>query len=173
MTRRRDLPDGWRQPPETTVEPVPMRRPYLATPGAEPRPQPRFIPRPHFTPRSRLNGGGRDRVPWRRASATPTAPTAPTVPSPRPSRLPAIRRWRPMHAVIGDEIRTPTLWCEFGRCIERYPHAEASGERDLRGRALAAGWRYDALGRLACPSCVQCDASFWATRPPVLFNRDR
>ena len=137
-----------------------MRRPYLATPGAEQRPQPRFIPRPHFTPRSRLNGGGRDRVPWRRDSA------APATPSPRPSRIPAIRRWRPMHAVIGDEIRLPTLWCEFGCCIERYTHAEATSERDLRGRALEAGWRYDAFGRLACPTCVTDDPGFRANEPP-------
>jgi hypothetical protein len=71
-----------------------------------------------------------------------------------------------MHAVIGDEIRIPTLWCEFGRCIERYSHAEASGERDLRGRALAAGWRYDAAGRLACPACATGDPGFLASRPP-------
>ena len=157
MDRRRDLPEGWRQPPETTAEPVPVRRPYLASPGAEQRPQPRFIPRPHFIPKSRLNGGGR--VPWRRDAAVPSTP------SPRPSRVPAIRRWRPMHAVIGDDIRIPALWCEFGRCIERYIHAEASGERDLRGRALAAGWRYDALGRLACPACVTGDPGFLASGP--------
>jgi hypothetical protein len=71
-----------------------------------------------------------------------------------------------MHAVIGDEIRIPTLWCEFGRCIERYTHAAASGERDLRGRALGAGWRYDALGRLACPACVAGDPEFLAAQPP-------
>jgi len=59
------------------------------------------------------------------------------------------------------------MWCEFGNCVERYTHVDALGERDLRGRALAAGWRYDLLGRLACPSCVQYDASFWITRPPV------
>jgi hypothetical protein len=73
-----------------------------------------------------------------------------------------------MHAVIGDEIRLPTLWCEFGRCIERYTHAEASGERDLRGRALEAGWRYDALGRLACPACVTGDTGFLASDPRFL-----
>ena len=72
-----------------------------------------------------------------------------------------------MHAVIGDEIRIPTLWCEFGRCIERYTHAAASGERDLRGRALAAGWRYDALGRLGCPACVAGDPGFLASAPPA------
>lgn len=71
-----------------------------------------------------------------------------------------------MHAVIGDDLRTPTLWCEFGHCISRYTHAEATGERDLRGRALATGWRYDALGRLACPACATGDPGFVASQPP-------
>jgi hypothetical protein len=75
--------------------------------------------------------------------------------------------------VIGDELRIPIMWCEFGTCIERYTHADALGEQDLRGRALAAGWRYDLLGRLACPSCVQHDESFWMTRPPVPAQRYR
>jgi hypothetical protein len=77
--------------------------------------------------------------------------------------MPAIRRWRPLHAVIGDDLRTPTLWCEFGHCISRYTHAEATSERDLRGRALAAGWRYDALGVLACPACAASDPGFVAS----------
>ena len=63
------------------------------------------------------------------------------------------------------------MWCEFGTCIERYTHVEALGERDLRVRALAAGWRYDLLGRLACPSCVQHDETFWMTHPPVPARR--
>ncbi len=29
MKRRNELPAGWRQPPETTAEPVPLRRPYV------------------------------------------------------------------------------------------------------------------------------------------------
>ncbi len=29
MKRPNDLPAGWRQPPETTAEPVPLRRPYV------------------------------------------------------------------------------------------------------------------------------------------------
>jgi len=41
------------------------------------------------------------------------------------------------------------------------------GERDLRARALAVGWRYDALGRLACPSCVRHDPSFRVSRLPA------
>jgi hypothetical protein len=71
-----------------------------------------------------------------------------------------------MRAVIGDEFRTPMLWCEFGRCIQRFTVPDAHGEGDLRARALAAGWRYDALGRLACPGCAQRDPAFWVGRPP-------
>ncbi len=65
-----------------------------------------------------------------------------------------MRRWRPLRAIIGDEIRKPILWCEFGDCIERYTAPDARGEGELRARALAAGWRYDAGGRLACPGCA-------------------
>lgn len=63
-----------------------------------------------------------------------------------------------MRAIIGDELRVPMLWCESGACIERYVDDGALGEGDLRARALATGWRYDALGRLACPSCVRSPA---------------
>jgi len=76
-----------------------------------------------------------------------------------------MRRWRPMRAIIGDELRVPILWCEFGNCIARYSSEDALGERDLRARALATGWRYDALGRLACPSCGQHDPAFRNGRP--------
>jgi hypothetical protein len=82
-------------------------------------------------------------------------------------RRPAARRGPSARAVIGDEIRIPIMWCQFGSCIARYTHPGALGEGDLRARALAAGWRYDALGRLACPDCVQHDSTFWATRLPV------
>jgi hypothetical protein len=77
-----------------------------------------------------------------------------------------MRRWRPMRAVIGDEIRVPILWCEFGNCIKRYASDDARGEQDLRALALAAGWRYDAIGRLACPACAQQDPAFRAGPPP-------
>ena len=151
MDRRRDLPPGWRQPPETTAEPVQLRRPYLGRSLPHPDQAPR--PRPSFSPRPRQ--AGQRRVPGQ----------APTVPE-AVRRLVALRRWRPMRAVIGDDIRTPMLWCEFGSCIARYTHPDALGERDLRYRALAAGWRYDALGRLACPDCVRSDPAFWVGRPP-------
>jgi hypothetical protein len=71
-----------------------------------------------------------------------------------------------MRAIIGDKIRVPILWCEFGTCISRYSSRDAAGERDLRARAFAAGWRYDRLDHLACPSCVQCDPEFQVGRQP-------
>ncbi|MGH3209344.1 MAG: hypothetical protein ACRDNO_16440 [Trebonia sp.] len=82
-----------------------------------------------------------------------------------------MRRWRPMRAIIGDEIRTPMLWCEFGNCIARYTSEDALGEQDLRSRALAAGWRYDAHGRLACPACTRRDPSFLVGRLPAPANQ--
>jgi hypothetical protein len=60
-----------------------------------------------------------------------------------------------MRAVIGDEVRTPILWCESGNCIQRYSSEDALGERDLRARAQRTGWRSDALGHLVCPSCAE------------------
>jgi hypothetical protein len=77
-----------------------------------------------------------------------------------------------MRAIIGDEFRKPVLWCEFGSCIRRYTSQDALGERDLRARALAAGWCYDGLGRVACPSCAQHDPSFLVRRPPASADQD-
>jgi hypothetical protein len=108
---------------------------------------------------------------------TPVIPQQPGVPRPTatPTSIPPSlltgRHHRSARAVIGDALRVPVLWCQFGSCIARYTHRDALGERDLRARALAAGWRYDALGRLACPSCVQHDPFFWMTRPPVPIRR--
>ncbi len=99
--------------------------------------------------------------------AAPPVSRLPASTAPPVSRLPAMRRWRPMRAIIGDEIRVPILWCEFGSCIARYTSREMIGERDLRARALAGGWRYDAVGRLACPSCVRHDPSFRVGRVPA------
>ena len=76
-------------------------------------------------------------------------------------------------AVIGDELRTPIMWCEMGACISRYSDPAALGEADIRARAIGAGWRIDALGRLACPRCQQTDGRFWATHPVTLHDRDR
>ena len=149
---------GWRQPPETTAEPVPLRRPY--------------IPPDAFPPRDQAPPPGTRFRPRRRPAAQGQAPGGTSgggsiPPSPPSKRLPAMRRWRPMRAIIGDEFRTPMLWCEFGSCIARYTSEDALGERDLRAQALSTGWRYDALGRLACPSCTRHDPSFRGDRPPA------
>jgi hypothetical protein len=72
-----------------------------------------------------------------------------------------------VRALIGDGIRIPTLWCEFGTCGAAYTHPEALGERDLRVWAMAAGWRYDAVGRRACPDCAKHEPTFWTARPPA------
>ncbi|HYB47474.1 MAG TPA: hypothetical protein VED20_08980 [Streptosporangiaceae bacterium] len=74
-------------------------------------------------------------------------------------------------AVIGDQLRVPVMWCEMGSCISWYTHPAALGEADTRARAIAAGWRIDALGRLACPQCQQADPGFWATCPVVPWDR--
>jgi hypothetical protein len=78
-----------------------------------------------------------------------------------------MQRWRPMRAIIGDEFRVPMLWCEFGNCIARYTSEDTRGEHDLRARALATGWRYDSLGRLACPSCAQRASALRSGRRPA------
>jgi hypothetical protein len=75
-------------------------------------------------------------------------------------------------AAIGDELRIPVAWCEMGSCISHYEDPEALGEADIRERAIAAGWRLDALGRLACPQCQQGDTWFWTAHPVVLWDRD-
>ena len=74
-------------------------------------------------------------------------------------------------AVIGDELRMPIMWCEMGSCISWHSDPAALGEADLRARVIAAGWRVDALGRLACPRCQQSDGRFWATHPVRLHDR--
>lgn len=76
-----------------------------------------------------------------------------------------------VRAVIGDEIRMPIMWCEMGSCISWYTHPAALGEADTRARAIAAGWRIDALGRLACPGCQQTDPCFWASQTVVPWDR--
>jgi hypothetical protein len=73
--------------------------------------------------------------------------------------------------VIGDELRIPIMWCEMGSCIAWHADPAALGEADARVRAIKAGWRIDALGRLACPRCQQSDAGFWATHSVVAWDR--
>jgi hypothetical protein len=75
-------------------------------------------------------------------------------------------------AAIGDELRIPLAWCEMGSCISHHADPEALGEADNRARAIAAGWRADALGRLACPQCQQGDSWFWTAHPVALWDRD-
>ena len=75
-------------------------------------------------------------------------------------------------AAIGDELRIPLAWCEMGSCISRYADPAALGEADIRTRAIASGWRVDALGRLACPQCQQSDSWFWTAHPVALWDRD-
>jgi len=74
-------------------------------------------------------------------------------------------------AVIGDQLRMPIMWCEMGSCISWHADPAALGEADTRVRAIAAGWRIDALGRLACPRCQQTDPGFWATGAVLLWDR--
>jgi hypothetical protein len=140
------------QPPgqlsPTSLDPrLTWPRPVPGQPARGPRSVPRRMPR--FTP-------GHE-----------AAPPAGRAPVPPPPPVSWGTRPQPMRAVIGDEIRVPFIWCEFGTCDATYTHPDALGERDLRARALAAGWRYDALGRRACPSCAQHDPTFWTARPPA------
>ena len=74
-------------------------------------------------------------------------------------------------AVIGDQLRMPVMWCELGSCISWHADPAALGEADTRARAIGAGWRIDAFGRLACPRCQQTDPGFWATGPVVPWDR--
>ena len=74
-------------------------------------------------------------------------------------------------AVIGDQLRMPIMWCEMGSCISWHADPAALGEADTRARAIGAGWRIDAFGRLACPGCQQADPGFWGTGPVVLWDR--
>jgi hypothetical protein len=78
-----------------------------------------------------------------------------------------------VRALIGDELRTPTVWCELnpGKCVSWHADRAALGVADVRARAIAVGWRIDALGRLTCPQCQQRSASFRATHQVVRWNR--
>jgi hypothetical protein len=76
-------------------------------------------------------------------------------------------------ALIGADLRTPMVWCELepGSCVSWHGDREALGMADVRARAIAAGWRIDALGRLTCPQCQQRSTTFRATQQVVLWNR--
>jgi hypothetical protein len=74
-------------------------------------------------------------------------------------------------SLIGDELRRPITWCEMDSCISWHADPAALGEADIRARAISAGWRVDAFGRLACPQCQQTDPGFRVAHPVVLWNR--
>ena len=63
------------------------------------------------------------------------------------------------------------MWCEMGSCVSWHADPAALGEADTRARAIAAGWRIDAVGRLACPQCQQTDPRYWSARPVVPWDR--
>jgi len=73
-------------------------------------------------------------------------------------------------AVIGDQLRLPVTWCDMPGCISWHRDPAATGFRDDRDRALAAGWRADAWGRLACPACQQTCRDYRTPRPAACHN---
>jgi hypothetical protein len=108
----------------------------------------------------------------RRGSPEPRRDDRPQ-PAPRHAAVPSPPAGRfTVRAVIGDQIRRPILWCQMGSCITWHADPAALGEADNRARAIAAGWRQDALGRLACPACLQSSPQFRATHPVVPWNRE-
>jgi hypothetical protein len=65
----------------------------------------------------------------------------------------------------------PVMWCEMGSCISWRADPAALGEADTRARAIDAGWRIDAFGRLACPGCQQANPGFRASSQVVPWDR--
>ena len=90
-----------------------------------------------------------------------------------PGRPPQPPSETPVRALIGEQLRTPTVWCELepATCVSWHADREALGVADVRARAIAAGWRVDALGRLTCPQCQQTSNNFRTTQPVVRWNR--
>ncbi len=107
---------------------------------------------------------GSDPGPEARAEATDP------VVAPAPADAPLCAE-RPIRAVIGDQLRMPIRWCEMRSCISWRAASAALGEADARARAISAGWRIDAWGRLACPRCQQTDPGFRATGQVVRWDR--
>jgi hypothetical protein len=93
-------------------------------------------------------------------------PALPAAPEPEPER-PVLAEVDPLTetAVIGNQLRLPIIWCEMPRCINWDHDPDSLGERDTRERAIARGWRTDALGRLACPPCQQTRSDYRTPRP--------
>ena len=99
-------------------------------------------------------------------AVTPAVPTRPAA-----TAAPAGPAGAAARAVIGDQLRMPVMWCELGSCISWHADPAALGEADARARAIGAGWRMDAFGRLVCPRCQQTDPGFWSARQVVPWNR--
>jgi hypothetical protein len=142
-------------------------------PGAGTRPAPGAAPpgRPAFAARAAIPG---QRRAFGQATDAPrTSAPAPAgagaraigFPAPAGAAAPVTAR-----AAIGDELRRPIMWCEIASCISYYADLAALGEADARARAVRAGWRIDAVGRLVCPQCQQ-STSFWAPNPVVRWDR--
>jgi hypothetical protein len=106
------------------------------------------------------------------APAVPARTAAAAVPA-RPAALAASTgpAGATVRAVIGDQLRLPVMWCEMGSCVSWYADPAALGEADTRVRAIDAGWRIDALGRLACLRCQQTDPGFRACSQVVRQDR--
>jgi hypothetical protein len=112
---------------------------------------------------------------WASAAwATAAAPAAAVPPASPPGRRTRLRTSVEIteRSAIGDELRIPIAWCEMGSCISHHEDPAALGEADIRARAVAEGWRVDALGRLACPKCQQSDAWFWTAQPVAPWDRE-
>jgi len=112
---------------------------------------------------------------WASAAwATAGAPAAAVPPASLPARRTRLRTSVEIteRSAIGDELRIPIAWCEMGSCISHHEDPDALGEVDIRARAVAEGWRVDALGRLACPKCQQSDAWFWTAHPVAPWDRE-
>src|SRR5947207_3202765 len=112
---------------------------------------------------------------WASAAwATAAAPAAAVPPASLPGRRTRLRTSVKIteRSAIGDELRIPIAWCEMGSCISHHEDPDALGEADIRARAVAEGWRVDALGRLACPKCQQSDVWFWTAHPVAPWDRE-
>jgi hypothetical protein len=146
--------------------------------GAAPPGRPAFPARAAIPGQRRAFGQATD-APWAsapapagagaRASGVPApagaAASVTSIPAPAGAAAPVTAR-----AAIGDELRRPIMWCEMASCINYHADPSALGEADARARAVRAGWRIDAVGRLACPRCQQT-TSFWTPRPVVSWDR--
>jgi hypothetical protein len=133
----------------------------------------------HARPVDKSPGGAWLRVGFPRAwdHGTPIPAVAPGQLCADPLTGPIAITERP---VLGDQIRRPIAGCEIAPCAGRYEDPAALGEADSRARALGAGWRHDAVGRLVCPACQQRSPDAWAVYPvdplaptPAGENRQR